>query len=111
MTTQGAQLAARLRDGDLAAAPAVLNLVENRTPAAREAVGELLRGVSPAALGGEARGHVAGVTGPPGAGKSTLLSELVAAWRRGGRPRAGLPGGPPAEGPRGPPPAAPARVA
>jgi LAO/AO transport system kinase len=28
---------------------------------------------------------VVGVTGPPGAGKSTLLSELVRAWRRGGR--------------------------
>src|SRR5437867_3373600 len=77
MSNQGAELARRLREGDLSAAPAVLNLVENRTPAAREAVGELLRGVSPAALGGEARGHVVGVTGPPGAGKSTLLSELV----------------------------------
>ena len=85
MSNQGAELASRLREGDLSAAPAVLNLVENRTPAAREAVGELLRGVSPAALGGEARGHVVGVTGPPGAGKSTLLSELVAAWRRCGR--------------------------
>jgi LAO/AO transport system kinase len=85
VSTQGADLAARLRDGDLGAAPAVLNLVENRTPAAREAVGELLRGVSPAALGGEARGHVVGVTGPPGAGKSTLLSELVREWRSVGR--------------------------
>src|SRR3954449_8895308 len=85
MANEGADLAARLRDGDLTAAPAVLNLVETRTPAAREAVGELLRGVSPAALGGEARGHVVGVTGPPGAGKSTLLSELVREWRSGGR--------------------------
>src|SRR5947208_4648275 len=85
MSNQGAQLAARLREGDLSAAPAVLNLVENRTPAAREGVGELLRGVSPAALGGEARGHVVGVTGPPGAGKSTLLSELVREWRSAGR--------------------------
>src|SRR5881409_304567 len=85
MSNQGAELARRLREGDLSAAPAVLNLVENRTPAAREAVGELLRGVSPAALGGEARGHVVGVTGPPGAGKSTLLSELVRGWRAGGR--------------------------
>jgi LAO/AO transport system kinase len=85
VTTDGADLAARLRAGDLSAAPAVLNLVETRTPAARGAIAELLRGVAPAALGGEARGHVIGVTGPPGAGKSTLLSELVAAWRALGR--------------------------
>jgi LAO/AO transport system kinase len=77
-----ADLAARLRDGDLAAAPAVLNLVENRSPAKREAIDALLRGTSPSALGGEAPGHVVGITGPPGAGKSTLLSALVAAWRR-----------------------------
>src|SRR4051795_11321791 len=85
MANEGAELAPRLREGDLTAAPAVLNLVENRTPAAREAVAELLRGVSPTALGGEARAHVVGVTGPPGAGKSTLLSELVRAWRADGR--------------------------
>src|SRR3954470_9964991 len=81
MANEGAELAARLREGDLTAAPAVLNLVENRTPSAREAVLDLLKGVSPAALQGEAKAHVAGVTGPPGAGKSTLLSELVRAWR------------------------------
>ena len=82
---QGAELGARLRAGDASAAPAVLNLVESRSPASREQTAELLRSVSPAALGGEARGHVVGVTGPPGAGKSTLLSELVAGWRRRGR--------------------------
>ncbi len=77
----GAALAERLRARDLSAAPAVLNLVENRAPAARPAIAALLGGVSPAALGGEAPGHVVGVTGPPGAGKSTLLSALVATWR------------------------------
>jgi LAO/AO transport system kinase len=82
---EGAGLGARLRAGDLAAAPAVLNLVENRSPAAREEVAALLREVAPAALGGEARAHVVGVTGPPGAGKSTLLSQLVRAWRSAGR--------------------------
>jgi len=41
--------------------------------------------VSPAQLGGEAAGHVVGVTGPPGAGKSTLLSALIAAWRARGQ--------------------------
>jgi LAO/AO transport system kinase len=81
----GAELGRRLRDGDLTAAPAVLNLVESRTPKHREEVAGLLREVSPAALGGEARAHVVGVTGPPGAGKSSLLSELVRAWRADGR--------------------------
>ncbi len=77
----GAALGARLRDGDLSAAPAVLNLVESSLPADRAEAAELLRSVSPSALGGEAPGHVVGVTGPPGAGKSTLLSALVAEWR------------------------------
>ena len=85
MTAAGAELGARLRGGDLTAAPAVLNLVESRTPAQREEVDALLREVSPSALGSEARAHVVGVTGPPGAGKSSLLSELVAAWRGAGR--------------------------
>ncbi len=85
MTDGGAQLGSRLRDGDLSAAPAVLNLVENRAPGAREEIAGLLEAVSPAALGGEARAHVVGVTGPPGAGKSSLLSELVSGWRGRGR--------------------------
>jgi LAO/AO transport system kinase len=76
----GAELGARLREGDLSAAPAVLNLVENRR--ARDDVAALLHETSPAALGGEAGAHVVGITGPPGAGKSTLLGELVRARRR-----------------------------
>jgi LAO/AO transport system kinase len=81
----GDELGARLRDRDRRAAPAVLNLVESRAPRDREQIAALLRAVSPAALGGEAGGHVVGITGPPGAGKSSLLSELVQAWRAGGR--------------------------
>ncbi|MCW3048153.1 MAG: family ATPase [Solirubrobacterales bacterium] len=84
-TAEGAGLGVRLREGDLAAAPDVLNLVENRSPAARAEIAALLREVAPAALGGEARAHVVGITGPPGAGKSTLLSQLVRAWRSAGR--------------------------
>jgi LAO/AO transport system kinase len=86
----GAALAARLRAGDLSAAPAVLNLVESRAEATREELAALLEGVSPAALGGEAPGHIVGVTGPPGAGKSTLLSELLRGWRAEGRSVAAL---------------------
>ncbi|MCW2954039.1 MAG: ArgK protein [Conexibacter sp.] len=81
MTRDGADLGARLRGGDLTVAPAVLNLVENRTPAAQPRIAALLAEVAPAALGGEAPGHVIGLTGPPGAGKSTLLSQLLAGWR------------------------------
>jgi LAO/AO transport system kinase len=90
MPGSGAELGARLRAGDLGAAPATLNLVESSTPAARAEVAALLREVAPAALGGEAPAHVVGVTGPPGAGKSTLLGELVRAWRAEGRTVAAL---------------------
>jgi LAO/AO transport system kinase len=81
----GADLGRRLAARDLAAAPAALNLVENRSPSARADIAALLGAVSPAALGGEAPAHVVGVTGPPGAGKSTLLSRLVGGWRAAGR--------------------------
>jgi LAO/AO transport system kinase len=81
----GAALGAALRGGDRTVAPAVLNLVESRTPEAREQTAQLLAAVSPSALGGEARAHIVGVTGPPGVGKSSLLSRLVAEWRARGR--------------------------
>jgi LAO/AO transport system kinase len=80
----GASLGARLRERDVSAAPAALNLLESTAPADLEQAEALLREVSPTALGGEAPGHVIGVTGPPGAGKSTLLSALLHAWRNGG---------------------------
>jgi LAO/AO transport system kinase len=82
----GKELGARLRDRDLTVAPAVLNLLENRSPGATQQADALLSAVSPAALGGETPGHIVGVTGPPGVGKSSLLSRLVAEWR--GRDRA-----------------------
>jgi LAO/AO transport system kinase len=81
VSADGAGLGARLRARDLSAAPATLNLLESIAPADLEQAGALLREVSPAALGGEAPGHVIGVTGPPGAGKSTLLSALLHCWR------------------------------
>jgi LAO/AO transport system kinase len=85
LTQNGEQLGARLRNEDLSAAPAVLNLVESRAARDRPEIAALLRAVSPGALGREAPGHVVGITGPPGAGKSSLLSELCRAWREDGR--------------------------
>src|SRR3954462_11979618 len=90
MATDPAELGRMLRERDRSAAPAALNLIEDRSPHARQRAATLLAEVSPAALGGEAPAHVVGVTGPPGAGKSTLLGELVRAWRVGGRPVAAL---------------------
>jgi LAO/AO transport system kinase len=81
---EGSALGARLRERDLAAAPAALNLLESVAPPDREEAAALMRAVSPEELGGEAAGHIVGVTGPPGAGKSTLLSALIAAWRARG---------------------------
>ena len=86
MSDDGTALGARLRERDLSAAPAALNLLESATSADRAQSAALLREVSPQALGGEAPGHVIGITGPPGAGKSTLLSALLHAWRNGGPP-------------------------
>jgi GTPase len=79
------ELGRRLREGDRSAAPAALNLIEDRSAAGRQAAGTLLAEVSPTALGGEAPAHLVGITGPPGAGKSTLLSALVAEWRAANR--------------------------
>jgi len=90
VSADGAALGARLREGDVTAAPAALNLLESAAPADREQAAALLAEVSPAALGGEAPGHVIGVTGPPGAGKSTLLSALLHAWRASERTAAVL---------------------
>jgi LAO/AO transport system kinase len=83
--TDPAELGARLREGDRTAAPAVLNLIEDRSPRGRERAAALLEEVAPAKLGGEAGAHVVGLTGPPGSGKSSLLSALVKEWRERGR--------------------------
>src|SRR3954462_10683327 len=85
MASDPAELGRRLRERDRSAAPPALNLIEDRSPAARERATALLAEVSPGKLGGEAPAHLVGVTGPPGAGKSSLLSELVRTWRGEGR--------------------------
>src|SRR5215218_8545855 len=79
MATDPSELGRRLRDGDRTAAPAALNVIENRSD--RDATTSLLHEVSPAVLGGEPEAHVVGITGPPGPGKSSLLSVLVSEWR------------------------------
>lgn len=85
MAEDARELGRRLREGDRSAAPAALNLIEDRSPEAAERAAALISELSPAALGGEAPAHLVGITGPPGAGKSTLLSALVQAWRAEGR--------------------------
>ena len=90
MSADGAALGARLRERDVTAAPAALNLLESAAQSDLEQAAALLHEVSPATLGGEAPGHVIGVTGPPGAGKSTLLSALLHVWRASARTAAVL---------------------
>jgi LAO/AO transport system kinase len=81
----GRELGARLRERDLPAAAAALNLIESRAPGARDEAEALLAEVSPGALGQEPPAHIIGVTGPPGVGKSSLLSRLIGEWRTLGR--------------------------
>lgn len=76
----GAQLGSRLRAADRSAAPAALNVIEDRSPRGRAQAAALL-----AAVGSEPRSHLIGLTGPPGAGKSSLLSALLPLWRAAGR--------------------------
>jgi LAO/AO transport system kinase len=75
-----AELAAAVKAGGRAAVARALNLVEDRRPAARQPIAELLR------LLGEGRddGHRVGLTGPPGVGKSTLASALAGELRKRG---------------------------
>jgi LAO/AO transport system kinase len=69
-----------LREGDRSAAPAALNVIEDRSPRGRDQARALL-----AEAGTEPRSHLVGLTGPPGAGKSSLLSALIPLWRGSGR--------------------------
>jgi LAO/AO transport system kinase len=85
MPVDPTELGRRLRERDRSAAPAALNVIEDRSSAGRERTAELLAEVAPTALGGEAGAQITGVTGPPGAGKSSLLSALLPLWRADGR--------------------------
>lgn len=78
---QAIELGKRLATRDRKAAPAALNLLEERGSDSVERADAMLKELSPATLGHEAPGVIVGITGPPGVGKSTLLSELIARWR------------------------------
>ncbi|HLI33125.1 MAG TPA: ATP-binding cassette domain-containing protein [Solirubrobacteraceae bacterium] len=80
----GVSLAERIKAGDLAAAPALLNLLESAASRDRDQAQALLEALSPCRLGGEAQGQIIGLTGPPGAGKSTLLGALIGRLRAEG---------------------------
>lgn len=80
-TEDAALLGQRLAAGDRSAAPAALNVLEQRGAGAQAASDALLSQLAPQTLGTETPGMIIGITGPPGAGKSTLLSELIARWR------------------------------
>jgi LAO/AO transport system kinase len=67
----------------LEVAPA--QLADGLAPTWADGESGLPRNASRALPGGEAPGHIVGVTGPPGAGKSTLLSALLHAWREQGQ--------------------------
>ncbi len=76
-----AGLGQRLAARDRSAAPAALNVLEQRGPSAQAQADALLAEIAPSKTGQEAPGVIVGITGPPGAGKSTLLSELINRWR------------------------------
>ena len=81
MPPSGPELGARLRARDLGAAPAALNVLENRAPAHREAIAALLAEVAPDTI----------LTfGPDGvtfhSDHRTVSSWVAAAWDRAGRP-------------------------
>ena len=87
VSADGAALGARLRERDLSAAPAALNLLESTAPADREQAAALLREVSPAALGGEAPGARDRRDGA--AGRRQVDAAVGPAAPLAGRPRGG----------------------
>jgi LAO/AO transport system kinase len=77
VSTQTADLVARLLGGEARALGRAISIVEDRLPAARE----ILREIYPRA----GRAPIIGVTGPPGGGKSTLVDGLAGSFRKQGR--------------------------
>ena len=64
----------RLLNGELAAAPRILTLLEKGDPAAED----IMQRITPHTGGA----HLIGITGPPGAGKSTLVEAMTAELRK-----------------------------
>ncbi len=69
-----ADLASRVRQGDLRALARAISLAENATADAAPLIAELHPFTG--------RAYLVGITGPPGAGKSTLVDQLTGVWRR-----------------------------
>jgi len=67
-------LVAAALDGDRYALARLISLIEDRDPAAQDALGALFPHTG--------RAHLIGVTGPPGSGKSTLVNVLTQRLRR-----------------------------
>jgi LAO/AO transport system kinase len=68
--------ATRVKLGDRRALARLITLLENRDPAAKQAVSQLYPDTG--------RAWLLGITGPPGAGKSSLVDLLVSAIRQDG---------------------------
>ncbi len=70
-------LADEVLSGNRRAAARLLRAIDDRLPAAEQALRALFVHTG--------RAHLVGITGTPGAGKSTLCDRLIAAWRAQGK--------------------------
>jgi len=78
----GNDIASGVLSSDKASVARALNLVEDRRPAARGRVADLLQALAASTNAGA--GHRVGITGPPGVGKSTLAAALARKLRSRG---------------------------
>ena len=74
-----AELGARLREGDRSAAPAALNLIENRSPDGATRRARCSPRSPPPRSAARRRAHLIGVTGPPGRGQ--VVAAVARSWR------------------------------
>jgi LAO/AO transport system kinase len=72
-----ADLAKRILEGDIRAASRLMRDIDDRIPAALEALKELYPKTGKA--------FIIGITGPPGSGKSTIVDKMVEIFRKEGK--------------------------